>query len=155
MEAFSQLPSPLGLQAAAAWALRPQAMALHARATGWSMTHWAMWRCLRTGEVPNSKDRLSIVVCNLGVQKRSCGCEGTKSDMHRCAAPPHSSTHSSACRLWGAQTQRAVQNFRIGDAAAERMPEEMIRAMGLIKAAAAQVCLVGNQGSRVMLYLDV
>jgi len=40
--------------------------------------------------------------------------------------------------LWGAQTQRAVQNFPISGLP---MPREFIRAMGLIKAAAAQVNL--------------
>jgi fumarate hydratase class II len=38
--------------------------------------------------------------------------------------------------LWGAQTQRAVQNFPISGIP---MPREFIRALGLIKAAAAQV----------------
>ncbi|MEK6805366.1 MAG: class II fumarate hydratase [Pseudomonadota bacterium] len=38
--------------------------------------------------------------------------------------------------LWGAQTQRAVDNFTIS---AERMPRDFIRALGLIKAAAAEV----------------
>ncbi|MFC3549630.1 class II fumarate hydratase [Lysobacter cavernae] len=38
--------------------------------------------------------------------------------------------------LWGAQTQRAVQNFPISG---RPMPREFIRALGLIKAAAAQV----------------
>jgi fumarate hydratase, class II len=37
--------------------------------------------------------------------------------------------------LWGAQTQRAVQNFPISGL---RMPREFIRALGLIKAAAAE-----------------
>jgi len=39
-------------------------------------------------------------------------------------------------RLWGAQTQRSLHNFRIGG---ERMPIEIIRALGLIKRAAAEV----------------
>ena len=34
---------------------------------------------------------------------------------------------------WGAQTQRSLQNFRIGG----RMPLEVIRAMAQVKAAAA------------------
>jgi fumarate hydratase class II len=38
--------------------------------------------------------------------------------------------------LWGAQTQRAVQNFPISGL---RMPRDFIRALGLIKSAAAQV----------------
>jgi len=36
---------------------------------------------------------------------------------------------------WGAQTQRSLQNFRIGD---EKMPLPLIRAFGLLKKAAAQ-----------------
>ena len=39
-------------------------------------------------------------------------------------------------RLWGAQTQRSLRNFRIGS---ERMPIEVICALGLIKRAAAEV----------------
>jgi len=39
-------------------------------------------------------------------------------------------------RYWGAQTQRSLQNFRIGD---ERFPPGLIRALGLIKRAAAEV----------------
>jgi fumarate hydratase, class II len=41
-----------------------------------------------------------------------------------------------ADRYWGAQTQRSLQNFRIGT---ERMPPPLIRALGLIKRAAAEV----------------
>jgi len=37
-------------------------------------------------------------------------------------------------RYWGAQTQRSRQNFQIGD---ERMPQPLIRAMALVKKAAA------------------
>jgi fumarate hydratase class II len=39
-----------------------------------------------------------------------------------------------ADRYWGAQTQRSLQNFRIGT---ERMPEPIIRALGIVKRAAA------------------
>ncbi|MDA0703992.1 MAG: class II fumarate hydratase [Proteobacteria bacterium] len=38
-------------------------------------------------------------------------------------------------RYWGAQTQRSLQNFRIGG---ERMPEPLIRALGIVKQAAAR-----------------
>ncbi|WP_427851867.1 class II fumarate hydratase [Stenotrophomonas acidaminiphila] len=38
--------------------------------------------------------------------------------------------------LWGAQTQRAVQNFPVSG---QRMPRAFIRALGLIKASAAEV----------------
>ena len=37
-------------------------------------------------------------------------------------------------RYWGAQTQRSLQNFRIGG---ERMPKPLIRALGIVKRAAA------------------
>ena len=37
-------------------------------------------------------------------------------------------------RYWGAQTARSLANFRIGD---ERMPRELIRALGILKKAAA------------------
>jgi fumarate hydratase class II len=40
-----------------------------------------------------------------------------------------------ADRYWGAQTQRSLQNFRIGG---ERMPIPLVRALGLVKQAAAQ-----------------
>jgi len=39
-------------------------------------------------------------------------------------------------RYWGAQTQRSLENFRIGT---ERMPREIISALALIKKASAQV----------------
>jgi fumarate hydratase class II len=41
-----------------------------------------------------------------------------------------------ADRYWGAQTQRSLQNFIIGD---ERMPTPIVRALGIIKQAAARV----------------
>ena len=41
-----------------------------------------------------------------------------------------------ANRLWGAQTERSLHNFRIGS---ERMPLEIVHALGLIKRAAAEV----------------
>jgi fumarate hydratase class II len=41
-----------------------------------------------------------------------------------------------ADRYWGAQTQRSIQNFRIGG---ERMPAPLVHALGLVKQAAALV----------------
>src|SRR5690606_28100551 len=38
-------------------------------------------------------------------------------------------------RYWGAQTQRSIENFPIGG---ERMPEPVVRALGIIKRAAAE-----------------
>jgi fumarate hydratase class II len=43
-----------------------------------------------------------------------------------------------ADRLWGAQTQRSLQNFKIGG---ERMPRGLIRALAQVKRASAQVNL--------------
>lgn len=40
-----------------------------------------------------------------------------------------------ADRYWGAQTQRSLQNFRIGG---ERMPAPLVRALGIVKKAAAR-----------------
>ncbi len=42
----------------------------------------------------------------------------------------------AADRYWGAQTQRSLENFRIGE---ERMPQPVIRAMALVKRASAEV----------------
>ncbi len=41
-----------------------------------------------------------------------------------------------ADRYWGAQTERARRNFRIGE---ERMPKPLIRALGIVKRAAVEV----------------
>jgi len=40
-----------------------------------------------------------------------------------------------ADRYWGAQTQRSLQNFRIGQ---DRMPIAIVRALGIVKLAAAE-----------------
>ncbi len=41
-----------------------------------------------------------------------------------------------ADRYWGAQTQRSIENFPIGG---ERMPEPIVRGLGIVKRAAAEV----------------
>jgi len=41
-----------------------------------------------------------------------------------------------ADRYWGAQTQRSIENFRIGT---ERIPRPLIRALGIVKRASAEV----------------
>ncbi len=38
-------------------------------------------------------------------------------------------------RLWGAQTQRSIENFKIGG---DKFPREMIRALGILKKSAAR-----------------
>ena len=49
-----------------------------------------------------------------------------------------------AARLWGAQTQRAVENFPISG---QPLPNELIHAMGLLKWAAATARLPALQAS--------
>ena len=44
-----------------------------------------------------------------------------------------------ADRYWGAQTQRSLHHFAIGDPQAERMPREVVHAMGTLKLACAMV----------------
>ena len=46
-----------------------------------------------------------------------------------------------ADRYWGAQTQRSYQNFQIGT---EKMPEEIVRAFGILKKAAALAHRLGK-----------
>ena len=40
-----------------------------------------------------------------------------------------------AHRLWGCQTQRSLENFKIGK---DHFPREMIRALGILKKSAAK-----------------
>ena len=63
----------------------------------------------------------------------------------RAAAPPAATRTESDTfgpievpgdRYWGAQTQRSIENFRIGG---ERLPAPLVRALGLVKQAAALV----------------
>jgi len=43
-----------------------------------------------------------------------------------------------ADRYWGAQTQRSLQNFKIGEPS-EKMPAQVVKALGIVKKAAANV----------------
>ena len=47
-----------------------------------------------------------------------------------------------ADRYWGAQTQRSIQNFPIGG---ERMPQPIVRALGIVKRAAAETNMALGQ----------
>ncbi|CAG8433212.1 524_t:CDS:10 [Ambispora gerdemannii] len=53
-----------------------------------------------------------------------------------------------ADRYWGAQTQRSFQNFDIGGPA-ERMPEPLIKAFGVLKRAAATVNITYGLDSKI------
>ena len=44
-----------------------------------------------------------------------------------------------ADRYWGAQTERSLHHFTIGDPSSERMPVEVVRALALVKKVAAMV----------------
>ena len=50
-----------------------------------------------------------------------------------------------ADRYWGAQTQRSLHHFSIGD---DRMPTAVIRGMAILKKAAAQVNEALGQAAR-------
>ncbi len=50
-----------------------------------------------------------------------------------------------ADRYWGAQTQRSLHHFAIGDPQAERLPLEIVHAMGVLKQACAQVNLADGR----------
>ncbi len=57
---------------------------------------------------------------------------------HRTETDSFGPIEVDATRYWGAQTQRSIHHFSIGWPDADRMPSEVIHAMGILKAAAAQ-----------------
>jgi fumarate hydratase, class II len=59
----------------------------------------------------------------------------TASDKTRVERDSFGEIEVPADRYWGAQTQRSLQNFRIGG---ERFPRELIAALGVVKKAAAR-----------------
>ena len=60
----------------------------------------------------------------------------TKTTAHRTETDTFGPIEVPGDRYWGAQTQRSLQNFKIGG---ERMPKPIVRALGIVKLAAAQV----------------
>ena len=60
---------------------------------------------------------------------------------HRTETDSMGEVEVEAGRYWGAQTERSLHHFAIGDPAADRMPVEVVRAMGLLKRAAAEANL--------------
>src|SRR4249919_507034 len=72
----------------------------------------------------------------LGVARRSGGTDMARTGGFRIEHDSMGELQVPADALWGAQTQRAVQNFPISG---RPMPREFIRALGLIKGAAAEV----------------
>src|ERR1700726_1795666 len=59
----------------------------------------------------------------------------TRSSSTRTETDSFGPIEGSADRYWGAQTERSRQNFRIGQ---DRMPIEIVRALGIVKLASAQ-----------------
>lgn len=57
----------------------------------------------------------------------------------RTETDPMGAVEVPADRYWGAQTQRSLHHFAIGDPDAERMPRDIVHAMGMLKQACAQV----------------
>ena len=57
---------------------------------------------------------------------------------HRTESDSMGEIEVDASRYWGAQTERSLHHFAIGDPAADRMPLEVVHAMGVLKKAAAQ-----------------
>src|SRR6187397_2515487 len=57
---------------------------------------------------------------------------------HRIETDPFGPIEVEASRYWGAQTQRSLRHFSIGWPDADRMPREVVHAMGVLKAAAAK-----------------
>jgi fumarate hydratase class II len=62
--------------------------------------------------------------------------QGSVMAKHRIETDTFGPIEVPADKYWGAQTQRSLENFRIGE---ERMPLPLIRALGLVKRAAAEV----------------
>jgi fumarate hydratase class II len=75
------------------------------------------------GLVTEEADRLSIDAGESGMETRK-------------ETDSMGAVEVAADRYWGAQTERSLHHFKIGG---ERFPREMIRALGLIKKAAALV----------------
>src|SRR6267154_863111 len=71
-----------------------------------------------------------------GPQRSLAGNEGPIMAKTRTESDTFGPIEVPADRYWGAQTQRSLENFRIGD---ERMPAPLIRALAIVKRAAAEV----------------
>jgi fumarate hydratase class II len=67
-------------------------------------------------------------------------------EQHRTESDSIGPIEVDASRYWGAQTQRSLHHFSIGEPAAERMPIEVIHALGVLKKAAA---LVNRDAGRI------
>jgi fumarate hydratase class II len=64
---------------------------------------------------------------------------------HRTETDSMGAIEVPADRYWGAQTQRSIHHFSIGWPSADRMPVEIVRAMGVLKEAAALANVEGGR----------
>ncbi len=67
-------------------------------------------------------------------------------EQHRTESDSIGPIEVDASRYWGAQTERSLHHFSIGDPAADRMPIEVIHAQAILKKAAA---LVNRDAGRI------
>src|SRR6201993_3461388 len=67
---------------------------------------------------------------------REAACRGASMSKTRTETDSFGPIEVPADKYWGAQTQRSFENFRIGT---EHMPQPLIRALGIVKRAAAEV----------------
>jgi fumarate hydratase class II len=58
---------------------------------------------------------------------------------HRTESDSMGPVQVAADRYWGAQTQRSLHHFSIGDPGVDRMPREVVHAFGIVKKSAALV----------------
>jgi fumarate hydratase class II len=72
----------------------------------------------------------------MGARRTFLASKGTSMAKTRTESDTFGPIEVPAEAYWGAQTQRSRENFRIGE---ERMPLPLIRALGLVKRAAAEV----------------
>ncbi|MBI3647735.1 MAG: class II fumarate hydratase [Actinobacteria bacterium] len=63
---------------------------------------------------------------------------------HRTESDSMGEIQVDATRYWGAQTERSLHHFAIGWPEADRMPTEVVRAMGFLKKAAALANMQGG-----------
>src|ERR1700675_1676197 len=64
---------------------------------------------------------------------------------HRTETDSLGAIEMEASRYWGAQTERSLHHFSIGDPVADRMPIEVVHAMTILKKAAAVTNVEGGQ----------
>jgi len=100
------------------------------------------WKCPLTGRIPgvalSVPHRSSLTTVAPQESQSYLWTSGSDTSPLGQPRPLRKPCRSGWCRYWGAQTQRSLQNFKIGGPT-ERMPEPVVRAFGVLKRAAARV----------------